>query len=93
MTGFDGSRGHNLSNEAYRVRTETEVDRMSGQQVNVNDTGYTQWNHYERGEVVGATVRCDDCKTIKDFVSIRPLHSWLQLHATPGLFACKEITA
>ena len=67
---------------------------MSGQQVNVNDTGYTVFNHYESGRVIGGYVRCDDCKTTKDFVGVVAMVTWMTLHARSGhLFSCKSLAS
>ena len=65
---------------------------MSGTQVNVNDTGYTVYWHYEAGHRSGGYVRCEDCKAAKDFVGLKPLESWVNLHARPGLFGCRRYT-
>lgn len=55
-----------------------------------NDTGYTIWYHYEKGEKVGGFVRCEDCKVQRDFVGLKAMNKWLDLHATPGsMFSCR----
>ena len=65
---------------------------MGATQVNCKNTGYSAYWHYENLRISGGYVRCEDCKSVKDFVSMGPLESWLELHATPGhMFSCRAL--
>ena len=80
------------SGTCHEKQKRTKEVNMSGHPVNVNDTGYTVYNHYESGRVIGGYVRCEDCKAARDFVGVVSMGAWMSLHARFGhMFSCRTL--